>query len=106
LKPGYKIVRHPSVSGDLLDIAFLIADYAGIEVAVRKVDEIEVAIGKLADLPHVGSLRHEIAEGLRAIPAAGKAVICFVVDDDHNEVRVMAIGYAGSDWISETKART
>jgi plasmid stabilization system protein ParE len=104
--PAYKIVRHPSVSGDLLDIAFLIADYAGIEVALRKVGEIEVAIGKLADLPHVGSLRHEIAEGIRAIPAAGKAVICFVVDDDHIEVRIMAIGYAGSDWIAETKART
>jgi toxin ParE1/3/4 len=104
--PAYKIVRHPSVSDDLLDIAFLIADFAGVETALRKIDEIEVDIGKLADLPHVGSLRHEIAGGLRAIPAAGKAVICFVVDDDHNEVRIMAIGYAGSDWISETKART
>ena len=104
--PAYKIVRHPSVSGDLLEIAFLIADYAGIEIAVRKVDKIEVAIGKLAELPHVGSFRHEIAHDLRAIPAAGKAVICFIVDDDQNEVRIMAIGYAGSDWISETKART
>ena len=72
--PAYKIVRHPSVSSDLLDIAFLVAEYAGIEVAVRKVDEIEVAVGKLADLPHVGSLRQKIAEGLRAIPAAGKAI--------------------------------
>ena len=104
--PGYKIVRHPSVSGDLLDIAFLIAEYAGIEVAVRKVDEIEVAVGKLADLSHVGSLRHEIAEGLRAIPAAGKAVVCFGVGDDHNEVRIMAIGYASLDWISDSRART
>ena len=104
--PEYRVVRHPNVADDLIDIAYLIADYSGMESAMRKIDEIEVAIGKLAGVPHVGSLRHEIAEGLRAIPAAGKAVICFVVDDDHNEVRVIAIGYAGSDWISETKART
>lgn len=104
--PTYKIARHPSVAGDLLDVALLIADYAGTEIALRKVDEIEAAIQRLASTPHVGSLRHEIVEGLRAIPAAGKAVICFVVDDEASEVRIMAIGYAGSDWMSATKGRS
>tara|TARA_R110002049_G_scaffold229189_1_gene401308 strand:+ start:107 stop:424 length:318 start_codon:yes stop_codon:yes gene_type:complete len=104
--PSYKIVRHRGVADDLLDIAFLIVDYAGVEVALRTIDEIETSIGKLAAMPHVGSLRHNITEGLRAIPAADKAVICFVVDDELSEVRIMAIGNAGSDWVSETTART
>ncbi len=103
--PKYRIIRHPSVADDLADIALLLADYSGVEIALRKLDEIETVIRDLTDLPHVGSLRHEIAKGLRAIPAAGKAVICFVVDDSKTEVRILAIGYAGSNWIAVTKDR-
>lgn len=103
---AYSIIRHPNVADDLLDIAFLIADYAGVEIAQRKLNEIDISIQKLRETPHVGSLRNEIVDGLRAIPAAGKAVICFVVNDDFKEVRIMAIGYAGSDWVTESKART
>ncbi len=103
--PSFRVVRHPLVADDLLSIALLISDYAGAEIALRKIDEIEAAIQKLSAMPHVGTLRHEIADGLRAIPAAGKAVICFVVDDNHREVRIMAVGYAGSDWITATQSR-
>ena len=103
---NYRILRHPNVADDLFDIAVLIADYAGMEIALRKIDEIEQAIRKLRKVPHIGTVRDEVAPGLRAIPAAGKGVICFVVDDENHEVRIMAIGYAGSDWMTVSLART
>ena len=102
----YRIFRHPSVADDLADIAWLIADYAGTEIALRTIDEIETVIQKLSEVPHKGSLRNEIAHGLRAIPAADKGVVCFVVDDEHEAVRIMAIGYAGSDWARVMQSRT
>ncbi len=102
----YRVLRHPSVADDLADIAWLIADYAGREIALRKVDEIETVIQELGKVPHKGSLRSEIAHGLRAIPAAGKGVVCFTVDDEHQVVRIVAIGYAGSNWTRVTQNRT
>ena len=102
----YRILRHPNVADDLHDIAVLIANYAGVEITLRKINEIEQAIRRLESVPHVGSVRDEIAPGMRAIPAAGKGVICFVVDDENHEVRIMAIGYAGSDWMTVSSART
>ncbi len=102
----YRILRHPNVADDLTDIAVLIANYAGVEIALQKINEIEQTIRNLENVPHIRSLRDEIAPGLRAIPSAGKGVICFVVDDKHHEVRIMAIGYAGSDWVTATQTRT
>ena len=101
-----RILRHSSVAEDLADIAWLIADYAGTEIALRTVDEIETVIQELREVPHKGSLRNEIAHGLRAIPAAGKGVACFMADDEHHVVRIMAIGYACSDWSRVAQSRS
>ena len=78
----YRIRFHPLVARDLDAIAQWINDYAGSEAAARKLAEIEAAIATLKATPHKGSLRDEIAPGLRAIPAGRKAVVAFVVDDD------------------------
>ena len=64
--------------------------YSGPEAAARKLAEIEAAIALLKVTPHQGSLREEIAPGLRAIPAGRKTVVAFVVDDDAAEVLVLA----------------
>jgi toxin ParE1/3/4 len=93
----YRVVRHPRVARDLESIADLIADYAGVDVALRKLAEIEACLTRLADTPHVGSIRDEVAPGLRAIPAARKGVVCFVVDDAAREVRVISNTYAGAE---------
>ena len=45
----------------------------------------------------MGSIRNNIAPERRAIPTAGKGVVCFVVDDDLKEVKVLAASYACSD---------
>ena len=89
-------MRHPHVADDLLGMASFIADYASNDVAMRKLAEIERTIRKLRDLPCIGFFRDEIATGVPEIPVADKGVICFIVDDDRLEFRIMAIGYAGS----------
>lgn len=103
--PTYKILRHPSVDADLLDILDLIAEYSGVEVALRKLDEIETTLQNLEHTPHNGTLRHEIYPNLRAIPTARKGVICFVVDDETRTVLIVAITYAGQEWVQRVVKR-
>lgn len=95
---NYRIRFHPFVARDLDAIARWILEYAGQEIAARKLTEIEAAIATLKATPHKGSLRDEIAPGLRAIPAGRKAVIAFVVDDDAVEVLIYAVTYGGAEW--------
>lgn len=102
---SYRIRFHPAVSSDLDDIAQWLIDYAGPGSAARRLAEIEAAIDSLARLPHKGTIRDEIAPGLRAIPAGRKAVIAFTVDDAAREVLVHAITYAGADWMARSKLR-
>ncbi len=102
---NYRIKFHPLVARDLDTIAKAIIDYAGPDIAARKLAEIEAAIATLRATPHKGSIRDEIAFGLRAIPAGRKAVIAFVVDDVAREVLIYAITYGGADWIARMGAR-
>jgi len=102
---NYRIKFHPLVARDLDTIAQVIIDYAGPDIAARKLAEIEAAIATLRATPHKGSIRDEIASGLRAIPAGRKAVIAFVVDDVAREVLIYAIIYGGADWIARMGAR-
>lgn len=102
---NYRIKFHPLVARDLDTIAQVIIDYAGPDIAARKLAEIEAAIATLRATPHKGSIRDEIASGLRAIPAGRKAVIAFVVDDVAREVLIYAITYGGADWIARMGAR-
>ena len=101
----YRIRFHPLVARDLDAIVRWIIDYAGPEVAARKLSEIEAAVAALKTTPHKGRLRDEIAPGIRAIPAGRKAVVAFLVDDDAGEVLIYAVTYGGADWIRRTGAR-
>lgn len=100
----YRIRFHPSVSDDLAAIVSMIIDYSGPEAATRRLAEIEKAIASLRDTPHKGSIRKEIAPGLRDIPAGRKAVISLTVDDEAREVLIHVIAYAGADWIARSRA--
>lgn len=102
---SYRIQFHPAIAGDLNAIARWLIDNAGPQSAARRLDEIEATIASLADVPHKGSRRDEIAPGLRAIPAGRKAVVAFTVDDDAREVYIHAVTYAGADWIMRSKTR-
>ncbi len=101
----YHVRFHPLVARDLEAIARWIIDYAGSETAHRKLAEIEQEIASLARTPHRGSIRDEIAPGLRAIPAARRAVIAFTVDDDAEEVHIHCVTHSGTDWVSRSRGR-
>ena len=103
---NYRIRFHPLVERDLDTITHWIIDHAGVEVARRKLTEIEQTITDLAHVPHKGSVRDDIAPGLRAIPAARRAVIAFTVDDATAEVLIQAVTYGGADWMGRTRSRT
>lgn len=90
---------------DLARIADGLAEHSGWELAERRLEAFREALRRLAHTPHKGTVRNEIAPGLRAIPAAGRGVIAFIVDDVAREVRVIAISYAGSDWIGRAVLR-
>ena len=47
----FRIDYHPYVDGDLMDIATLIADFAGLEAANRKLEEFEEVVRNLEDFP-------------------------------------------------------
>lgn len=102
----YRIVYHPEIRNDLLNISKLIADNAGVAVAQNKLGQIRATIEALRDTPHIGSIRSDIYEGLRAIPSAGKGVIAFTVDDENKTVFLVSITYAGADWMSAVAIRT
>jgi plasmid stabilization system protein ParE len=101
----YRLRFHPAVSEDLDAIARWLVDHAGHETAARRLAEIDEVIASLQDLPYKGSIRDEIAPGLRAIPAGRKAVIAFTVDDETREVFIHVVSYAGADWIARSRAR-
>ena len=102
---SHRIRFHPLVERDLDEITNWIIDYAGREAAGRRLAEIRETIAGLADVPHRGSLRNEIAPGLRAIPAGRMAVVSFTVDDEAREVYVQAVTYGRADWAARIRTR-
>ncbi|MCM2477640.1 type II toxin-antitoxin system RelE/ParE family toxin [Rhizobium sp. CG5] len=102
----YTVTRHPLVRSDMLDITRLIGDYAGYPIAGQKIAEFRSAMKSLRDYPHIGTVRHDIHPGLRALPAGEKGVICFTVDDRTETVHIVCVTYAGADWQARARGRS
>ena len=103
---AYEVSRHPLVRDHLFNITILIGEYAGYAVAESKIEQIETTLNALIDFPHIGTTRDEIYPGLRAVPAAEKAVICFTINEQTATVHIICISYAGADWGSRVKERS
>lgn len=88
---------HPQVSRDLEATAPWIIENAGSQLSDRNPAEIEQTIMVLARMPHQGSVRDDIAPGLRTIPARRRTVIAFAVDDAAEEVLFHAVTCSGGD---------
>lgn len=101
----YRIRYHPLVERDLDSITHWIMDRVGAEVARGKLTEIEQTITDLAHMPHRGSVRDDVAPGLRAVPAARRGVVAFTVDDAAAEVVIQAVTYGGTDWTRRIQSR-
>ena len=94
----YKVLRHPKVRNDLIQIAQFLQFHSSIITSERKIRSIENRINRLRRFPHVGTLRDDIYPGVRAIPVAEKGVLCFKVDDETRTVFLICIAYAGQNW--------
>ena len=103
---SYTLRFHPLVEQDLETIVRWIIDHAGSAAANQRLAEVEQTIVGLAQMPHRGSIRDEIAPGLRAIPAGRKAVIAFMVDDTAKEIFIQAVSYGGADWVARSRSRS
>ncbi|SIP98790.1 Plasmid stabilization system protein ParE [Rhizobium sp. RU35A] len=102
---SYHVVSHPQVEQDIFDIVDYIVSFAGLASARKATDDITGFITRLGDFPKIGSLRHDIRPGLRAV-AVREAVICFVVDDETATVTILCVGFASSDWMRRVKDRS
>lgn len=94
----YRILPHPKLSSDFINILHFISDYAGHEIGRKKISEIKQTISGLKEYPDIGASRPDIARDLRILPAGEKAVICFTVDDETKVVRIICVTYAGQNW--------
>lgn len=67
-----------------------------IKRADRRVSTIEDAMEALALAPHQGTLRPDLAPGLRQV-TKGRAVFYFTLDESTETLRVLAIFFGGQD---------
>lgn len=95
---SFRVILHPRARVDLLQLRDAISDLGGGAASRRILQAIEAVISGPADVPLQCSVRDEVTPGLRSIPAAGKGVVSFVVDDGARVVRVVAVTYGGQDW--------
>lgn len=102
----YRIRFHPLVEHDLEATTEWMVDCAGVDVAARRLSEVEEAIESLAGMPHGASRCDEIVPGSRVIPAGRKGVVAFTVDDVMREVLVQAVTYGGAGWVSQSRGRS
>ena len=69
---------------------------SALEQASRRLLAIEDAKADLGKIPHQGTLRPELGEGLRNV-TKDRAVFYFDVDDEIRVVRVLAVFYGAED---------
>lgn len=94
----YSLRFHPAVRQDLERIALWITDYAGVAAAKQIIHQIDVRLARLVGTPHIGTVRTDLADGVRVIPAARRGAIIFTVDDRSRVIFVHMVSYAGEDW--------
>lgn len=101
----YRVERAAATDHDLeaiFDFLFAAAlDFGEDETtafarAAARITAIEDAMEALGQVPHQGTLRPEIAPGLRSV-TKGRAVFYFDLDEDARRLRVLAVFFGGQD---------
>ncbi|WP_323768512.1 type II toxin-antitoxin system RelE/ParE family toxin [Antarctobacter sp.] len=102
---AYEVIRAAAVTLDLeLIFDFLVDAAEGFgedaETAFRRaeqrLDEIESNMDGLGEVPHQGTMRPKLGDGIRNV-TKGRAVYYFEVDDDRQVMRVLAVFFGGQD---------
>jgi toxin ParE1/3/4 len=95
----HSVTFRPAAQADLLQIYQYIEQHGSAERAGAYIDRIEAACMALATFPRRGTLREDLAPGMRVVGFERRASIIFRVDD--NVVRIFRVLYAGRDYPSE-----
>ena len=102
---AYEVIRAADVALDLELIFDYLVDAAegfgedtetAFRRAERRLDEIESGMEGLGEVPRQGTLRPHLGDDIRNV-TKGRAVYYFVVDDDRQVVRVLAVFFGGQD---------
>lgn len=102
---AYRVERAVATDRDLeaiFDFLFEAAlefgedEATAFERAAARVTAIEDAMEALGRAPHQGTLRPEIAAGLRSV-TKGRAVFYFDLDETAHVLRVLAVFFGGQD---------
>lgn len=100
---AYEVLRAKDIDRDLsLIFDFLVAaaeDFGesaetAFDMAERRLVEIVAARLDLGRVPHQGTLRPHLGDGVRDV-TKGRTVFYYVVDDDTETLRVLAVFFGG-----------
>ena len=64
--------------------------------AEKRIEAIQQEMEHLSEVPHQGTLRPELMSGLRNV-TKDQAVFYFKVDDEREEIRILAVFFGGQD---------
>lgn len=91
----HEVIVRPAATADLIEIYDWIADRSDPDTARAYNDRLLAACASLADYPRRGSLRDDLAPGLRTISFEGRAVIAYRITAD--AVDIVRILHHGRD---------
>lgn len=95
LRVTHRVVWLETARRDLKQLYDWIADRAGADTALNYTARIELHTAKLADWPLIGSLRDELAAGIRTITYRRRTIIVYQVVA--GDVEVMRIFHGGQE---------
>jgi toxin ParE1/3/4 len=93
---AHKVIFRPEAEADLFALYRYIAENSGDTRAAEYVERIVTTCMNLADFPLRGTLRNDLAPGIRITGFERRATIAFRVEDD--TVRIVRVFYAGRDF--------
>ncbi len=87
-RPARSLLITPAAEADLAEIWTYIADDS-TKAATSFIEQIEAKFQPLLDFPGVGSIRDQIAPGMRALPYKNYVIYYVFTDTDVTVVRVV-----------------
>lgn len=92
----YTVIFTPEAREQLVTLYRYIASVASPEIAERYTSSIVTYCENLRDLPHRGTSRDDIRQGLRITNYKKRAVIAFAMDTDL--ISIIGVFYGGQDY--------
>lgn len=99
---GYKIVRTDTADAGIRKIILYVAQNFGKEVALEKLDEIEIRINHLADNPYMGTdLKYPVLKRQKyKVLMLEKDLAFYKIDEVNKEVIIYAVVDQRQDYLN------